>query len=305
MRHIKILMLTLLAGLCMVSCSDDDEKFNTNNVTGGFATDTVVIKENTGFYNLPVVLNGYRNGDVSVEISTEGTGSNPAEEGVNYRITDKSVSLLQKNDTTSAAQLNIEIETIDDDEINENREFTVTITQARGFEVVKNKVVVVLRDNDAAFFERFFGTWTLDGFITGSDTQAQQWTMTISGPSDENDPDYNHKLTASVPAMMDVGANIDFEWTFDYAFDLATRSGSLTMNLTQSNIVATYGGAYQWFFLTDDGNNLIESRYVTPWSLTDEGTVPTTINFDDTVTLYACTTDGWWRAFNFTKMTKQ
>lgn len=302
MRHIKILMLTLLAGLCMVSCSDDDEKFNTNNVTGGFQSDTVKIKENTGFYNLPVVLNGYRNGDVSVEISTEGTGANPAEEGVNYRITDKTLSLLEKNDTTSAAQLNIEIETIDDSEINTDREFTITIVQANGFEVTRSKVVVVLRDNDAIFYEKFFGEWTLNGYYNGSETS---WDMTISGPSDEEDPDYEKILTASVPKMMNVGVDIDFEWDFDYAFDLSTMQGSLTMNFLESEIVATYGSSYQWFFLTVEGRYLAEGSMTANWQANADGSIPTEIDFDPNVYIYACTSDGWWRYFNFVSMVKK
>lgn len=303
MRHIKILMLTLLAGLCMVSCSDDDEKFNTNSVTGGFQSDTIKIKENTGFYNIPIVLNGYRNGDVSVEISVAGSGSNPAEEGVNYRITDKTLSLLEKNDTTNAAQLNIELETIDDTEINENREFTITIVQTKGFEVSRNKVVVVLRDNDAIFYEKFFGDWTLEGTYYRSG--ATTWDMTISGPSDEDDPAYEKKLHATVPKMMNVGADIDFEWDFDYAFDLSTMQGSLTMNFLQSVIVATYGSAYQWFFLTDDGQYLTEGSMTANWQANADGSIPTEINFDPEVYIYACTSDGWWRYFTFSKMTKK
>lgn len=151
-------MLTVAAVL-FASCSDDDETLNSMQTSVGFETEAIAIKENAGMTKLPIVIEGYRNGDVSVEIIAEGTGANPAKEGEHFRITDNTLSLLAENDTTNNATLYIEFQPLDDKVINDNREVTLTIAAAKGATVKTQKLVVTLRDNDAAFFEKFYGKW--------------------------------------------------------------------------------------------------------------------------------------------------
>ena len=156
MKYIKLLAIGLVATV-VASCSNDDA-VNTLETSVGFTQETLVIKENSGLVKIPIAIQGYRNGNVSVEIEAVGTGENPAVEGKNFVITDKNLKLLAENDTTNAAVLNVEFKTLDDSEINESREVTLTITAANGCSITKKSIVITLRDNDAAFFEKFFGT---------------------------------------------------------------------------------------------------------------------------------------------------
>ncbi len=306
MKYIKLFLLLAVAAVGFSACSDDDDTYNTaSNVTVGFESDTLTTKENAGYVNIPIAIEGYRNGDVQLTLETSETGTNPAKEGVNYLITDKSLQLLAQNDTTSSAVLNVQLKTLDDDEINENRTFTLSITSCNGGTVARKDIVVVLRDNDAAFYEKFFGKWTLTGTVEGSSGVSDfTKTITISGPTDESDADYDNLLTVSAPSFVDVGINLDFTWHFGYSFDITGKTGSLSLILGEVN--ATYGTRYQWTLYTDDGQSLVDDPIVTPWQLGDEDAFPTTITFDETKSIYMYQPGaGTWRIFTFKSMTKQ
>lgn len=302
MKTIKIFMLAVCTAL-FAACSSDDEEYNSLQTTVGFQNETIVIKENTGIYNVPIIIEGYRNGDVSLVVEAEGTGANPAKEGVNFRITDKTLSLLAVNDTTNNAVLNVELETIDDAEINDSRELTLTITTATGATVKTKQTVVTLRDNDAAFYEKFFGKWTL--IAKNSDDARIEKTITISGPTDESDPDYDKYLWVSAPGLFNVGVSLNCEWPMEYVFDKETKSGSLSF-LCNTNYIATYGDAYQWVWLTDDGTSLTDDPVTAPWQLGEGDSMPTTIKWDESQTLYLYQPGaGYWDLLYDISITKQ
>lgn len=290
-------MLTV-AAVVLASCSDD-ESFNTLQTTVGFEQENIAIKENVGYYNVPIAIDGYRNGDVAVEIVAEGTGANPAVEGKNFLITDKTLSLLADNDTTAAAVLNVQLQTIDDKEINDNRELTLTIKSAQGATVTTSKVVITLRDNDAAFFEKFYGTWTIKG-VYASSGKAFEKNVVLTGPNDETDPDYNKKLWATSPALFNVsGVSLDCEWPFYFTFDKETKTGTLSFGLYE-NYVATYtqgSTTYQWVFVSDDGQSYTTDPVPATWQLDENGGLPAVIEWDPDVMIYLYQPGaGWWEA---------
>lgn len=289
-------MLTV-AAVVFASCSDDDT-FNTLQTTVGFEQETIAIKENVGYYNVPIAIDGYRNGDVSVEIVAEGTGANPAVEGKNFLITDKTLSLLAENDTTNAAVLNVQLQTLDDKEINDDREVTLTIKSAQGATVTTSKVVITLRDNDAAFFEKFYGTWTIKG-VYASSGKAFEKNVVLTGPNDETDPDYNKKLWATAPALFNVGVALDCEWPFYFTFDKDTKTGTLSFGLYE-NYVATYtqgSTTYQWVFVSDDGQSYTTDPVPATWKLDENGGLPAVIEWDPDVMIYLYQPGaGWWEA---------
>lgn len=290
-------MLTV-AAVVLASCSDD-ESFNTLQTTVGFEQENIAIKENVGLYNVPIAIDGYRNGDVAVEIVAEGTGANPAVEGKNFLITDKTLSLLADNDTTAAAVLNVQLQTIDDKEINDNRELTLTIKSAQGATVTTSKVVITLRDNDAAFFEKFYGTWTLKG-VYASTGKAFEKNVVLTGPNDETDPDYNKKLWATSPGLFNVGVSLDCEWPFYFTFDKETKTGTLSFGLYE-NYVATYvapnGNTFQWVFVSDDGQSYTTDPVVATWKLDENGGLPAVIEWDPEAMIYLYQPgEGWWEA---------
>ena len=312
MKYTKIFMALLMA-LFMVACSDDDDAINTNQITLGFEKEAIVVKENVGYFNVPIKIAGYRNGNVKVNVVATPVGENGAVEDVNYMITDKSLQLLSENDTTDNATLNIQIKTIDDQEINENRSFNLEITSAEGATITTKNIQITLRDNDAAFYEKFFGKWTLKYTVEGaSGVEVVEKTMVISGPTDEDDPDYNNVLTATCAGMFNVGISLDASFRFNYTFDVATKKG--TLGLIMGDLVASYGSSYMWTFVNfvydaEKGDYVGGYEdYLTDWSLDENDAFPTTITFPTDEVMYMALYQpggGAWRYVYNVSMTKQ
>lgn len=151
-----------LAALTMSACSDDDPDFNTaGGVTVQMKQQTIEISEDleTGkYYSIPVVLSGETNGPVSVSIEVQGTSSEPATEGEHYLITSKTI-------TIPAGELegNYEFYPVGDEEINDDRQFIVTITSAQGATVgTQSTCIVTLKDNEGLIpnaYANMGGTW--------------------------------------------------------------------------------------------------------------------------------------------------
>lgn len=300
MKYIKLLTLGLVATF-VASCSDSDE-VNTLDTSLGFTQESLVIKENSGLVQIPIAIQGYRNGNVSVEIEATGTGENPAVEGKNFLITTKSLRLLAENDTTDAAVLNVEFKTLDDQDINEPREVTLTITSANGCNITKKSIVITLRDNDSAFFEKFFGRWQLTA--KDSDDKDMSCVVTITGPTDEEDPDYNNILWVNAPALFNVGVVLNCEWPLQYTFDMATKKGTIS-HLMYQNYVATYGSSYQWVFLTDNGESYTSDPVTAEWELGEGDSFPTTIEWGEEQTIYLYQPGaGAWNCMYDIKLTK-
>ena len=278
MKYIKLFML-LVAATVFAACSDDDS-WNSKEVTVGFDNPTLSIKENSGLVNIPINVKGLRNGDIALVIKAEETGDNPAVEDVNYLITDKTLNL--KADDLEEGVVNIELKTIDDQEINENRTLKLIITDAKGATIENNEITITLRDNDAAFYEKFFGTWTLNATeYNGSNKPATPFTakIKITGPNDEADADYNNILYASSAGMFDVGVSLDCEWRFAYSFDMATKTGSL--DFICGDLVASYASSFQWTWVGVNaaGTNYSFDDIKGPWALGEGDAFPTTISW--------------------------
>lgn len=293
MKYIKLFML-LVAATVFAACSDDDS-WNSKEVTVGFDNTSLTIKENSGIVNIPVNVNGLRNGDIALVIKTEETGTNPAVEDVNYIITDKTLNL--KADDLEEGVVNIELKTIDDDEINDNRTFKLIIADAKGATIENNEITVTLRDNDAAFYEKFFGTWTLNATeYNGSSQPPTPFTakIKITGPTDEADADYDNILYASSAAMFNVGVNLDCEWRFAYSFDMATKTGSL--DFICGDLVASYGSSYQWTWVGVNaaGTNFSMDDIKGPWALGEGDAFPTTISWGTKDLILYRPGQGWW-----------
>lgn len=283
MKYAKIFMLFLAAGL-FAACSDDDDAVNSQQTTVGFASEELVVKENAGYVSVPIQIEGYRNGNIYVEVEAVPTGENPAIEDEHYMITDKTLTLL--NDTTKTATLNVQFKTVDNQEINEARTFALNIKSLEGGQLTTKTINITLRDNDAAFYEKFFGKWRISFYDYDNDGNYAviEKNITITGPTDEEDPEYDNILTVSAPGMYNVGIDLDFSWHFRYSFDTAEKKGLLSFIMYET--VSTYGSSYAWTFLTDDGTNLTDEDLPAEWSLDENGAFPTTIEWDPDKTLY-------------------
>lgn len=302
MKYIKLFMLLAVVSL-FAACSSDDD-FNTKEATVSFASDSVVTKESAGIVNIPISVTGVRNGNVTVTVKAEEEGVNPAKEDVNYMITSKTINI--KADTLASGTMNVEVKMVDDSEINDNRTFKLTIVSANGAKIEGNaSTIVTIHDNDAAFYEKFFGKWNLSGNIqSSSGVSAFSKDVTISGETDETADDYDHVLTVSAPGFINVGASIDCEFHLNYNFDLATKKG--TIGIVCGEVIATYGSSYEWMWVTDNGVSYTTDDVTAPWALGENDAFPTTITFPASKSLYFYQPGaGAWRILTDLKLTKK
>ena len=216
MKYIKLFMLLAVTAF-FAACSDDDASWNTNaDVTVEMGKTEVKVKEGAGLFNVPIVVKGETTAPVRVHVSMRESGSNPAKKDVNYIVTDTTIII-------SDGAGKVEIKTVDDDEINENRTFEVYIVSADGAKVGANSsTTVVLRDNDSEFYEKLQGVWKMK--YVDANGAAKEWSVTVTG-GDEESEDYNHYLYVS--GMM------GYDWTMavlKYDYDKATKQGSLAFD---------------------------------------------------------------------------
>lgn len=287
-------MLLAIALPFFWSCSDDEEATNTEQCTVGFASEEVQISEaTTGYTNIPINVSGYRNGSVQVKVEAAPVEKNGAVEGTHYLITDKTLNI--KADTLSTGTINVEVKVIDDNEINEDRQFTLTIVSANGAKISTQKTTVTIKDNDGDTYLAFAGTWTLkakrpvydeEGYPTGEYTDFSA-DVTLSCAADESSADYEKIIKASCPAMFDVGVSLDCSWRFRYNYNKETRQGTLGFICGEEISSLDNGGQlYQWAWATDDGRQITYDDVTGSWSVEEGKVLPDVITFPTNQMLY-------------------
>lgn len=304
-------MLLAVATPFFTSCSEDDNDVNTRECTVGFESNAVTIDETVGYAQIPIAVSGHRNGPVRVVIEAAPAGTENAVEGTHYMITDKTLNL--NADTLSTGTINVEVKVIDDREINDDRQFTLTITSAEGAEITTQQTTVTISDNDGDFYRAFAGTWTInakkpvtndEGYVIGEQDYTANVEITAAS---ENDPDYENYLSASSVGMFNIGISVDCNWRFHYTFDMDSMQG--TLGFVLGDVIASYRGVYNWTWGTGtpDGQNITWQGEVTAtWTLSESGGVPDTITFPEGATLYLLDPNfGWFSAIYDITMTRQ
>lgn len=162
MKFSKIFLLAGVA-LAFASCSEKEEWNTTGEAVVGMANPTQIISEAKGIFNLPISVTGERNANVQVTVEVAPVEEEgkvlTAVEDVHYLVTSKVINVPA--DKTTA---NIEIKTVDDVEINNNRQFVVTILSVEGATIDENNksTVVTLKDNDSNPYDRLSGAWMME-----------------------------------------------------------------------------------------------------------------------------------------------
>ena len=211
MKYIKLLMLLAVVTFFGACSSDDDSWNSAADVTVSMKNPTMVIKENMGLTNVPIEVKGKTNGNVYVTLAVKEVGKKPAKEDVHYYITDKTISI---SDSIGY----VEVEPVDDDEINDDRTFEITIVEAKGAKIGNATTQVSLKDNDSQIYEKLQGKWKL----TAVNRQGAplESVVKIIGASDEKDGDYNHTLYLTGMAVSSSSARLSFNAKDGYvAFD--------------------------------------------------------------------------------------
>ena len=252
-------MLCLALAVGSASCSTDKEWERDMNSAAGttveFSAAEFSVKENKGVVQLPIVCSDDQNGRVTVTLSVEPVTADEAmaaEEGVNYIVTSKSVNI-----DADDKEAYFEFKTVDDSEINNPRMFKVTITSAKGATVgAQNSCIVTLRDNDAAFYEKLMGNWSMKSL--NSSGAEQSWDVQITG-FDEGEDGYEQTLYIN-----GVNGRASAQAELEYHFDMVTKTGYLTLpygsfccgnlNFTGFGVCDIYLGGVNGGYIDFDGN---------------------------------------------------
>lgn len=226
MKYIKLLMLLAVVTFFGACSSDDDSWNSAADVTVSMKNPTMVIKENMGLTNVPIEVKGKTNGNVYVTLAVKEVGSNPAKEDVHYYITDKTISI---SDSIGY----VEVEPVDNDEINADRTFEITIVEAKGAKIGNATTQVSLKDNDSQIYEKLQGKWKLTG--VSRQGAPMESVVKIIGASDEKDGDYNHTLYLTGMAVSSSSARLSFH------YDEKTKQGYVAFdNLGKYNFIEGY-----------------------------------------------------------------
>lgn len=270
MKYIKFLMLLAVAILPFFTSCSEDEDVNSNECTVGFASSEVSVGEASASYvQVPITVTGKRNGQIHVTVEAAPVGKNGAEEGKNYVITDKTLNL--NADTLSTGTINVELKIIDDNEINDDRQFTLKLTSVEGATVSNAETTVTIVDNDGDSYLSFGGTWTLTATSEVSGTTSFQ--VGISAAS-QGSTDYEKVLTATGNF-----GGVDLTWKLGYTYDKASNKGTITF-ICGDDVVGTYQDYnLGWYLYTGDGY-LYSGEVPAEWELDEEGRTPTTLTFD-------------------------
>lgn len=247
MKYIKLLMLLAVVTFFGACSSDDDSWNSAADVTVSMKNPTMVIKENMGLTNVPIEVKGKTNGNVYVTLAVKEVGSNPAKEDVHYYITDKTISI---SDSIGY----VEVEPVDDDEINADRTFEITIVEAKGAKIGNATTQVSLKDNDSQIYEKLQGKWKLTG--VSRQGAPMESVVKIIGASDEKDGDYNHTLYLTGMAVSSSSARLSFDEKnkviafdnlgkynfiegYDFTKDLGIMGNIVLSNLSNGSLTTT------------------------------------------------------------------
>lgn len=151
-------------------------------------------------------------------MEVQGTGNSPATEGEHYLITDKTITI--DADTKIGY---VEFYPTGDNVINDDRQFVVTITSAKGATVgTQSTCIVTLVDNEGMIpraYEAVLGQWNLDG--------SSPCTLTIDG-FNADEEGYGKKVFISGwrgYSFVTVEGN--------FSFDASTMEANIEMELGQ------------------------------------------------------------------------
>lgn len=151
-------------------------------------------------------------------------------------------------------------------------------------------------------YQKFCGQWIL----TGKDSEDNNVVknITISTNFSGQEPVEN-VLWISAPSLFNVGVLIDCLWPIRVTYDEVTKSGTIS-HLMNQNVVASYGTAYEWVFMTDDGSNLTADPVEAVWRLGDDGNVPDEISWGAEKTIYLYQPGaGYWDCLYDIKITRK
>lgn len=133
MGYFRLFVIFLLSFLAL-ACADRNE-LNTGVATVEFRLDEIEVKELTSLLNIPIVVKGEHNGLIKVNIEIRDNYSG-FEDDKDILITDKSLLIPAGTESISVEALL----SIANDEVIQNRSFSIVIVNVEGATIGKNEV---------------------------------------------------------------------------------------------------------------------------------------------------------------------
>ena len=243
-----------LAAVAMTACSDNDSFNSASDVTVSMGEATINAPEDfTGTYcYVPVKLSGKANGPVKVTVDVI-EGENAAIETAHYFITSKSVVIPE-----GESEVFVEFYPTGDTDINDDREFTMYITDVEGAVVEGlDRTVITLLDDDHYLpeaYEKLQGQYRFTA-NTSNGPVTQTWTITGVNEGEEG------YLSQLVISGIQGYAWCSYPVTLN--FDASTLTASLTLSYGGwcATEVGFNGGALvaDVMFASVSGSSLVSS----------------------------------------------
>lgn len=238
-RIYSIITLCLIAAATLVSCSDD-ANINTANATLGFEQTTLSVKESKGIFHVPVTVSGEQNGNIEFSVSVSSNDAN-CKEDVHYLITSKNLIMPEGTKT-----VNVEIKTVDDRVINDDRHFTLHLQQANGASIntANASIDITLSDNDNIPYERMAGVWTVSAInmLNGDGTERASWDINLNVVEDTN-PSYGTLINTTPWAVFDGSTPVLDEngqmLSHPMSFSHNEKTGKTTVEMKMGSIMAS------------------------------------------------------------------
>lgn len=228
--HIKYI-IALVFSLCLITSCKVDENINTADATVSMGEMTYSVKESKGLFTIPVVVSGEQNGDIQVRVEVKSESAN-CKVDENFFVTSTTVRI-----PSDKKSVNIEIKSIDDRVINEDRKFSVTIVDAVGAKISSsnNSTLVTLIDNDDIPYDRMDGEW----IVTATDFLQEMpgevtWTTRFTTVVDDSEEGYGSVITMSPWRMWNgetYEGTIDIKHTLLFSYNASSQTATLTLKL--------------------------------------------------------------------------
>lgn len=255
--------LLIIATVLLAACSDDDN-LNTNNVTVSFEQNEFTYLESAGLVNIPLKVEGARNGDIKVRLKVnDGTAIS---EG-HYIVTSDVINIpVDSEDTT----FDVEVLLLDDgDTENDERNFTIAIAEVEGASTGANAACnIILQDVDKNPYFKLMGDWKLTAVDAGTGEEIS-WDVNIS---DNDGYDSYAEDYLVFKGYNEAGSfNGDAIWLVAY-----DKSGTLSITSTE------------YFYAAYNFGSFIGAVCITPMDMTNKPSttaIPGTFNntFDEIV----------------------
>lgn len=248
MKVIKYFAIAL-ATLSMAACSTDNNPYDYDGFLGGVNSATGVtvemnptftINENVDVFKVPVKVTGKTNGKVVVTVgvkpgpSSAANETEDAVEGVNYVLTSATVNIPEGSDEGYVECTNIWETGV----INDDRVFTMTITDVQGATLGAQKDCVVTIANIDDPYTSMCGVWKLKAknMSTGAPVEYNITIKTV----DPSDPDYGSALYG-----FGFAGESDYLIPFsEFEFDPVTMTGTMEIGygwMMTDGIAFNYG----------------------------------------------------------------